>query len=85
VYPEDCIVLYNAYLDATQRPQSYLIFDLTLECNDGLRYWTNIFPAEYSWYVYSDIGDVACEIHLTRPSLTEYSRSEISLGLISEL
>jgi len=29
VCPEDSIGLYNAYLDATQRPHIYIIIDLT--------------------------------------------------------
>jgi len=47
VYPEDCSVLYNAYLDATHRPHGYLILDLTQDTGDGLRFRTNIFPEEY--------------------------------------
>ena len=36
VYPEDCIGLYNAYLDANRRTHGYLILGLTEDTNDGL-------------------------------------------------
>jgi len=68
VYPEYNIGLYNAYLDATQRPHGYLILDLTQDTNDGLRFRTNIFPEEYHPVVYSDVGDEACEVELPRSS-----------------
>jgi len=71
VYPEDSIGLYNAYSDATQRPHGYLILDLTQDTNDSLRFQTNIFPTEYPPVVYSDIGDEAFEIQLSRPSRAE--------------
>jgi len=47
LYLEDSIGLYNAYLDATQRPHVYLILDLTQDMDDVLRFRTNIFPKEY--------------------------------------
>jgi len=78
VYPDDTIGLYNAYLDATQRPHGYLIMDLTQDTNDGLRFRTNIFPKVYPPLVYSDIGDEACEIELSRPSRAQDSRTEIT-------
>ena len=73
VYPEDSLGLYNAYLDATHRPHGYLIFDLTQNTDDGLRFRTNIFPEEYPPVVYSDIGDEACEIELPRRSRAQDS------------
>ena len=60
VYPEDSLGLYNAYLDATQKPHGYLILDLTQDTDDGLRFRGNIFPEEYPPVVYSDKGDEAC-------------------------
>jgi len=33
VYPEDIIGLYNAYLDAKQKPHGYLLLDLTQSTN----------------------------------------------------
>jgi len=78
VYPEDSLGLYNAYLDATQRPHGYLILDLTQDTNDGLRFLTNIFPTEYPPVVYSDIGDEACEIKLPRSLCAQDSRTEIT-------
>jgi len=73
VYPEDSLRLYNAYLDATQRPHGYLILDLTQDTIDGLRFRTNIFQEEYPPVVYSDIGDEACEVELPRPSRAQDS------------
>jgi len=65
VYPEDSLGLYNAYLDATQRPLGYLILDLTQYTNDGRRFRNNIFPE-------------ACEIELPNPSRAQDSRTEIA-------
>jgi len=78
VYPEDSFGFYYAYLDATTRPHGYLILDLTLDADDGLRYRTNIFLKEYLPIVYSDIYDEACEIDLPRPSRAQDSRTEIT-------
>ena len=41
VYPEDCLELYDVFLDATQRTHGYLILDLTQDTDDGLRFRTN--------------------------------------------
>jgi len=46
VYPEDSIILYNSYLDATQEPHGYILLDLTQSTNDGLRFRTNVFPKD---------------------------------------
>jgi len=78
VYAEDCLGLYNAKLDATHIPHGYLSLDLTQNTDDGLRFWTNIFPEEYPPVVYSDIGDEACKVELPRPSRTQESRTEIT-------
>ena len=77
-YPEDSLRLYNACLDAIQRPHDYLILDLTQDKNDGLRLRTNIFPTEYTPVEYSDICDEACGIELSRPSPAQGSRNEIA-------
>jgi len=62
VYPKDNLGLYDAYLDATQRPHGYLILDLTQDTDDGLLCRTNIFPEEYPLEVPSNKCDEACEI-----------------------
>jgi len=85
MYPEDSLGLYNAYLNAPQRPDVYLILDLTQDTIDGLRFRTNIFPTEYPPVVYSDIGDEACEIELSRPSRAQDSRTEIARCLNNQL
>jgi len=70
--------LFNAYLEATRRHHGYLILDLTLDMNDSLRFRTNIFSTEYPPVVYSDIGDEAFEIQLSRPSRAQNSSTEIA-------
>jgi len=78
VYSEDSLRIYNAYVDATQRPHGYLILYLTEDKDEGLRFRTNKFPEEYPPVVYSDIGDEACEVELPRPSRAEDGRTEIT-------
>jgi len=77
MYPDDSIGFYNAYLDATQGPHGYHILHQTQNMKDGLRFRTNIFPTDYPSVIYPDIGDEACEIHLSRRSRAQGSRTEI--------
>jgi len=44
LYNEYSLGLYNAYLDAKQRPHGYLMYDLTQETDYGLQFRTNISP-----------------------------------------
>jgi len=62
VYSEESLGLYNACLEATQIPHSYLIFYLAQDTDEGLRFRTNIFPEKYPPIVYSDMGFEACEV-----------------------
>jgi len=62
VYPEDSLGLYNAYLDATYKPQDYLILDLTQDSDGDLQLRTIIYPEEYPPVLYSDIGDETFEV-----------------------
>jgi len=78
VYPEECLGLYNAYLDATQRPHSYIILDLTQETDDGIGFRTNIYPEGYPLVVYCDIGDEACEVELPRSTGAQDCRNEFA-------
>jgi len=67
VHPEDSNSLYNAYLDATERPHGYLILDFAQDTNDRLRYGTNFFPDEYPPIIYvptTTMGDEADKIEL---------------------
>ena len=68
VYPEDSSSLYKAYLDETKRPYVYLIFDLSQDTNDILRFRTNVFPDEGPPMIYSAVGDEATAIELLRPT-----------------
>ena len=75
VYPQYSIILYNAYLDASQQHHD-LILDLTQDTNDHLRFRTNVFPTnKYPLTVYPDIGDEACEIKFSYSSRTQYGRT----------
>ena len=78
LYPENNIGLCNAYLDATRRPQVYLILDLTQDMNGVLQFRTNILPTEYPPVVYSDIRDEACDNQLSRPSPAKNSLTQIA-------
>jgi len=78
VYPEDSLVLYNAYLDVTNRTHECIILDQTQDRDDGLRFRINIFPTQYPPVVYSDVGDEACEIELPRPSCAQDGRTVIT-------
>ena len=69
MYPEDCIGLYKVYLNTKEEPHGYLILDLTQDKNDGLRFRANLFQTDkYPITFYSDIGDEACEIELSKPT-----------------
>jgi hypothetical protein len=57
VLPEDSKGLYQAYLDATQRPHGYLVLDLAQDTDNRLRFRTNIFPLEYPPAVYAEVGN----------------------------
>ena len=66
VYPENCIGLYNAYLDATQEPYVYLLLDLTKSTNEGLNFRSNVFPYDIPpLTIYTYVGDEACEDELS--------------------
>jgi len=79
VCPEYSLGLYNAYLDATQEPFVYLLFDLTQTTNDGLKFHTNIFPYDIPPFtLYSYVGDEACEDELSHSAGVEGSRPEIA-------
>jgi hypothetical protein len=38
--------VYNAYLDASRKPQGYLLLDLAQDIDERLRFRTHIFPDE---------------------------------------
>jgi len=77
IYDEVSIGLYNAYLDATQEPHSYILLDLTQSTNDVLRFRTNIFPNDKPPFaVYSYIGDEAYKIKLSHSPGAEDGRTQ---------
>jgi hypothetical protein len=55
IYPENWKSLFEAYLNATERPHGYLLFDLCQETNDLLRFRTNVFPTELPTIVYAQL------------------------------
>ena len=86
VYPEYSIVLYNAYLDATEEHHGYPLLDLPQDTNHGLRFRTNIFPnATPPFNVYSYVGDEARDIKLSHPAGAEDGRTQIALSYRFEL
>lgn len=52
----------KVFTEATIRPYSYLLFDLTQECNDLIRYRTNIFD-KYT-VVYAPVNEHYAEIEI---------------------
>lgn len=52
VYPQDSKFLWEAYLDATREPHSYLFLDLSQEALDEFRVRTCIFPDDEKNYAY---------------------------------
>jgi hypothetical protein len=70
VYPENCNSLYDAYLEATEKPHGYLVLDLAHDTNYLLRFRTNIFPQEEHTppIVYAAIEDGTSAIELSRSS-----------------
>jgi hypothetical protein len=75
VHPEDRDSVYKAYLDATERPHGYLIFDFPQDTDDHLRYRTNVFPNEYPPIIYVPTSDEADKIELPRSASIKDSGS----------
>ena len=48
LYPISSKQVVQAYLEATQQPHSYLLFDLTQQCPEHIRIRTNIFPDQHT-------------------------------------
>jgi hypothetical protein len=46
VYPENSKSLYEAYLEATEKPHGHLLLDLEQDRDERLRFRTHIFPEE---------------------------------------
>jgi hypothetical protein len=46
VYPENSKSLYDAYLEATEKPHGFLLLDLAQDTDERLRFRTHIFPDE---------------------------------------
>jgi len=79
VYPEAIVGLYNAYFDATKEPYGYLVWDLTQNTNDGMRFCSHIFPDEVRpLVVYSYVGDETSEDELSHSAGVEDGRPEIA-------
>jgi len=86
VYPENSISLYNAYLNATERPYGYIGLDLSQDTNDHLRLRTNIFPSDPNPpIIYCAIENEAREILLSRSSRTQDGRTETELSYYFQL
>jgi hypothetical protein len=46
VFPENPKFIHEAFLDATSKPHSYLLFDMKQSTPDAFRFRTDIFPGE---------------------------------------
>ena len=64
VYPEDTGSLYEAYVDATEKPHGYLV--LYRKIDDLLRFWTNIFPKELPPVIYAPVSDETDTVQISR-------------------
>jgi hypothetical protein len=76
-YPEHPENLYNAYLDATQRPHGYVILDFAQNTDNLLGYRTNVFPTDYT-VVYAPLNDETDTVKLSRSSSTRANRTKTS-------
>ena len=55
VYPRNRKFLIESFLDATQKPHSYLLLNMKQDCEEWLRVVSNIFPGEETQlYVQND-------------------------------
>ena len=56
IYPKNRKFLVDSYIDATQIPHSYLMLNLTQNCDEWARVCTNIFPNQATeFYVPNDL------------------------------
>jgi hypothetical protein len=58
ICPGDAKYIIQSYVDATQKPYSYLLLDFTQECPDELRLRTNILPEEFPYAIYKSTKDL---------------------------
>jgi DNA polymerase III delta prime subunit len=59
IYPNNSRELANVYKDATEKPHSYLLIDLTQSISDQLRFRTDIFNA-LGCVCYLNRGKISC-------------------------
>lgn len=55
IYPENSAELVRVYNDVMRAPHAYFIIDLTQECNELLRFRTDIFNSEYLAICFANI------------------------------
>jgi hypothetical protein len=73
VLPEMSASLCEAYREATQKPDGYMILDFAQDTDDLLRYRTNVFPSEYPPIIYGRVNDEAHKIQLPPSTSTQDS------------
>ena len=78
VYPEESDGLFQAYLNATEAPHSYLLLDLFQDMDDSLRFRTCIFPDEAPLVIYADIDDESHKGELPHSSRTQVLLAQIA-------
>jgi hypothetical protein len=77
VLPEASASLCNAYREATQNPQGYMILDLAQDTDDLLWFRTNVFPDEYPPVIYARVNDEAHKIQLPSSAITQDGKTPI--------
>jgi hypothetical protein len=66
VHPQNSDSLYEAYLDATEKPHGYFILHFAQETDDLLRYRTSVFPGEGPVVCYAQLDHETDKIELSR-------------------
>ena len=74
VQPENSDCLYTAYIDATSRPQGYLILDFSQDTDDRVRFRSNVLTDEFPTVIYDPVNDEAYKIE--SPCATRVKKRE---------
>ncbi len=57
IYPENSKELLRVYNEVMKKPHAYFIIDLTQDCNELLRFRTDIFNSNYLAICYTNVED----------------------------
>jgi hypothetical protein len=73
VHHQNSASLYEAYLNATEKPHGYFILDFAQDRDNLIRYRTNVFPGEGPVACYAPLDHETDKIQL---SLSKYSKPQ---------